>query len=318
MHPIWRALLSGWEWRPVILTVLLLMGALYLTGWRRLRTQSRNPRLASRWRLAAYGIGWVTLAIALMSPVDALGSHLFFMHMVQHLLLTMVAAPLLWLGAPFPIGLWGLPPQARDSVARWFAGDSAIRRGLAKVTSPIWAWCFYVAFLVGWHDPTLYSLAQGPAWVHDLEHLTMFGSGLLFWKHAVAAAPRIHGAFPIWARMIYLVATVVPNMATGVVLALSQSPIYPYYQTVPRLWGFTIMQDQQIAGAIMWIPGSMMYILAAVIALGVWSEQDKRYSPKRREAAARPKHPDVHRQLHNGALHAGVVEQNVAAGSSSC
>src|SRR5690554_2003244 len=105
MHPLTRALLSNWELRPEILAVIVPLGLLYFLGWQRLRRQSAHHRLATGLRLASYLSGLGIIAIALMSPIDRLGGQLFFMHMIQHLLFMMFAAPLLWLAQPFPIAL---------------------------------------------------------------------------------------------------------------------------------------------------------------------------------------------------------------------
>jgi putative membrane protein len=103
--------------------------------------------------------------------------------------------------------------------------------------------------------------------VHDLEHLTFFATAMLFWWHVTAAGPRIHKRFPLWARIGYLAAAIPPNMLTGVAIAFANEPIYTYYTTVPRLFGLTVMQDQMIGGVIMWVPGSMMYIMAILVFL---------------------------------------------------
>ncbi len=267
MHPLVRALLSGWEWRPEVLTVLVSLGILYMTGWRRLRRQRPGSRLASVPRLAAYLGGLFALALSLLSPIDRLGGQLFYMHMIQHMLSIMVAAPLLWLGMPFPVALWGLPAHLRRSIARFFVRDSAFRQGLRKVTRPAIAWLAFITIYVGWHDANLYNLALERDWVHDLEHITFFGAALLYWWHVVGAGPRIHGRFPAWARIGYLIGTVPPNMLLGVIIAYSDTVIYTYYLSVPRIWGITALQDQMIGGVIMWIPGSMMFIVAALIVL---------------------------------------------------
>ncbi len=111
MHPLTKALLSGWEWRLEIVAVLLALGLLYVLGWSRLRRQSKRHGLATWPRLAAYVGGLIVLAVSLMSPIDQLGGQLFFMHMTQHMLSIMVAAPLLLLGNPYPFMVWGLPRE---------------------------------------------------------------------------------------------------------------------------------------------------------------------------------------------------------------
>jgi cytochrome c oxidase assembly factor CtaG len=268
MHPLTRALLSAWEVRPDVLLVVLTLGTLYFLGWRRLRRQSAHPKLATGLRLASYFSGLGIIALSLMSPIDRLGSQLFFMHMIQHMLFMMFAAPLLWLAEPFPIVLWALPGKARHSVGSLFTRDSAFRRLLAKATAPGATWLIFISIYLGWHDPNAYNAALYHDWVHDLQHLTFFGAAMLYWWPVIGAAPHIHSHFPEWAKLPYLIATVPPNMFIGVSIAFATDVRYSYYESIPRFWGFTVMQDQQISGAIMWIPGSMMFIMAALIVLG--------------------------------------------------
>lgn len=266
MHPLLQALLSPWDWRLDVSLVLLIFATLYTTGWWRLRTRSRNPKLASFKRLAAYWIGLVTLAISLMSPIDALGGQLFFMHMLQHLITIMISAPLLWLAAPFPFVLWGLPPTLRRTVAGQFNRAATTRSLLRSVTQPSAVWVFFIVVYAGWHDPELYSLALRRDWVHDIQHITFFAAAMLYWWHVIGAGPRLHRV-AIWARLALLITVVPVNMIIGIVIANGSEVIYPYYTSVPRIWGFSALQDQMLAGVIMWIPGSMMLLLAVIILL---------------------------------------------------
>jgi putative membrane protein len=268
MHPLVRALLSAWEVRPIVLIVLLTMGTLYFVGWRRLRRQSAHQKLATGLRLASYFSGLGIIALSLMSPIDRLGGQLFFMHMVQHMLFMMLAAPLLWLAEPFPIALWALPGKARHQVGGLFTSDSAFRRTFAAATSPAICWLIFVSIYLGWHDPQAYNAALYHDWVHDIQHITFFGASMLYWWPVIGAAPHIHARFPEWAKLPYLIGTIPPNMFIGVSIAFATDVRYTYYESIPRFFGFTVMQDQQLSGAIMWIVGSMMFIMAALIVLG--------------------------------------------------
>jgi cytochrome c oxidase assembly factor CtaG len=279
MHPLIQALFSTWEWRFEVLAVLIPLGLLYTVGWQRLRKRSTHVRFATKTRLAAYGSGWALLVTALMSPLDRLGGQLFFMHMIQHMLMIMFVAPLLLLGNPFPFVLWGLPARWRQAIGDLFTRDSRFRHIVASATRPFIAWIVYAVVLVGWHDPTLYSLAQGRSWIHDLEHLTVFGGAMLYWWHVIGAGPRLHGRFPVWARIAYLLCLAPLNMITGMSIAFAEEPVFPYYASLPRLWGFTVMQDQMLGGAIMWIQGSEMQIVIALVVLALYFRKGKRGQP---------------------------------------
>ncbi len=270
--------------------MLVLAGIIYAVGWQRLRHRHSErssqpvhpPRLATEWRLIAYLGGLTLVGIALMSPIDILGGQLFYMHMIQHLLLVMLAPPLLLIANPFPFFLWGLPLKPRRSVARLFKPKSAFRHGLRTITPPGIVWIVYTAMLLGWHDPNAYNWALRSEWVHDIEHLTFFITAMLFWWHVIGNGPRIHGRFTLMPRIAYLLISVPVTMLTGIAIAFSSQPIYTYYTTVPRLWGTSVMDDQILGGVIMWIPGSMMYIIAALILIAglVQTEANKEPLPE--------------------------------------
>lgn len=276
MSPELRAALSSWDWRIEVIFVLALAGTLYSRGWWRLwrRTQARKRtgrRLAEPWRYAAYMAGIFFCALALLSPIAPLGQQLFFMHMIQHLLLIMIAPPLLFLANPMPFMLWGLPDGLRLRIGRFLSRllhrQSGFRRGLRSATSPGIIWMVWVVAVIGWHDPNAYNAALQYEWVHNLEHLTFFSASMIFWWHATGAGPHIHKERNLLGRIAFLIAAVPPNMLVGVVLAFVPDVAYTYYLAVPRLFAIDVLTDQKIGGVIMWIPGSMMYIIAALILI---------------------------------------------------
>jgi cytochrome c oxidase assembly factor CtaG len=269
-------LLRAWEFRPEVVLVLLLAATLFSLGWWRLR-QVPRARFAKGWRLAAYLIGLGLLALALLSPIDTLASYLLSMHMVQHLLLVMLAPVFLLIANPLPFTLWGMPATLRHRVGGLLRRGTWLRRALAALTSPGVVWIALAVILVGWHDPRVYDAALRIEWMHNLEHLTFFGVAMLFWWHVTGAGPRIHGASSAGVRIALLLATIPITMGIGIVIALSTQPIYLNYMTVPRALGLSVMEDQQLAGAIMWIPGSMMLILSALIlvAQALGAEESK-------------------------------------------
>lgn len=283
MHPLIRALLSPWEWRPDVLIILTALALLYAVGWLRLRRQSVHRKLATRGRLIAYMSGLGILALSLMSPIDRLGSQLFFMHMIQHMLMIQLAAPLLLLGNPFPFMMWALPQGPRLATTRLFTDDSAVRRLLTTVTRPGIAWLLFLTVYLGWHDVAAYNAALTYKWVHNLQHITFFVASLLYWWPIVGNAPHFHRRLPNWAKLPYLLGVIPPNMLVGVSIAFAPEVMYTYYLSVPRIWGFTALQDQQLAGAIMWIQGSEMYIW---VALFILYRMFRKKSPSQRVAAA--------------------------------
>ena len=259
-------LLRAWDFRPEVLLTLLLAGSLFTLGWWRLR-QVPSARFARGWRLAAYLSGLGLLGLALLSPIDTLASYLLSMHMVQHLLLVMLAPVFLLIANPLPFTLWGMPAPLRHRVGGLLSRGTWLRRALTALTSPGVVWIALVVILVGWHDPRAYDAALRIELVHNLEHLTFFGVAMLFWWHVTGAGPRIHGASSVGIRIALLLATIPITMGIGIVIALSTQPIYLNYMNVPRVLGLSVMEDQRLAGAIMWIPGSMMLILAVLVLI---------------------------------------------------
>jgi putative membrane protein len=187
--------------------------------------------------------------------------------MVQHLLLVMIAPPLLWIANPMPFSVWGLPTGLRLEVGRLLRQDAAFRRTVRSLTTPGIVWMAFVAALVGWHDPRAYEAALQYDLVHDLEHLTFFGTAMLFWWHVIGAAPHIHKRLSQGVRIGYTLSVVPPNMLTGIAISFTSEPIYNYYATTRRLRGMSVLQDQMLGGTLMWIPGSMMYLVAALVLI---------------------------------------------------
>ncbi len=303
-----RAIFTTWEFRPFVFGVSLVLGGLYLRGWLRLyrresaRDRSRRrlpvrggptpawrelprrsqrpgrPYLAEPWRAIAYFGGLTLFVLALASGLDAYSTLLFFVHMIQHELLLMIVPPLLWLGNPYPIILWGLPRRLRLLVGNLMARPSPFRHALRKLTNPGLVIFIHVAILWGWHDSTLYNLALERRWVHNLEHLCFFLVGMLFWWNAVGSAPRLRRSLSYAWRMLYVVAVIPFIVALGATLSFATSPLYPHYTVVPRLWGISVMDDQMYGGVIMW-ESIMNHIVAALILLAGHFRAEEQKAP---------------------------------------
>jgi cytochrome c oxidase assembly factor CtaG len=288
MDPVLSAILASWDWRADVLITLAVAGLLFTSGWRRLhhRTTShltgaarRSGRisLASGWRLLSYWTGLLIIALALLSPIDVLSAQLFTMHMIQHLLLIMIAPPLLLLANPMPFLLWGFPPRIRRRVGIGIGrviGSSAHSRNTVKsLTGPGLTWMIWVIVIIGWHDPAAYDAALRSEFIHDLEHISFFFVGMLFWWHVTGAGPRLHKQHGFIGRIAFVLSVIPPNMAAGVVIAFASEPIYAY---TSGYLGLTALGDQQLGGVIMWIPGSMMYIVAALILASQLLQREER------------------------------------------
>ncbi len=280
MNPTWQDLLSLWAFWPQIILILVALGALYVRGWWRLR-QRGSQRLANGWRLASFLAGLVTLGVAMLSFIEVLYNLLFSLHMVQHLLITMVGPPLLLLADPYPFLIWGLPDNARLATGRFLVPRAAVRRALRYTTSPWLVWALWVGGLWLWHLPAAYDAALTYEVLHVLEHMTFFVPAMLFWWHVTGATPRLRGRLSYGFRIAYLLAALAQNEILGIILAFSREPLYPHYTTVSRLWGLSVMDDQMLGGALMWVPGGMMYALAAIVLIARYLEQEEKKTRQR-------------------------------------
>jgi cytochrome c oxidase assembly factor CtaG len=266
----------SWGFEPWVAVPLGLAAATYARGW--LPLHRRAPHRFGAGRLATFLAGLAALVVALESPLHALGASLLQAHMAQHLLLMMVAPPLLLLGAPLLPILKGLP---RDIVRAWLvpllAWPPLVRLGRA-IVHPAVAWVLFVGSTWAWHMPSLYERALASENWHYAQHAFFLSTALAFWWPVVQPWPS-RRVWPAWALIPYLVLADLQNTVLSAWLAFSDRVIYPAYEAAPRLWGISALADQAAAGAIMWVPGSLAFLLPTVwIAVRL-------LSPKARAAA---------------------------------
>lgn len=252
----------GWT-----MTLGLLLGAsalLYTLGVRRLW------RRAGRWRgvraahVLRFVLGWSALACALLSPIDALADRSFALHMLQHELLMLVAAPLLVLARPLEAWTWALAPRARRGVVA-LAHARPLGRAWCAITGQPGAWCLHAAAVWIWHVPALFLAALADASLHVLQHTCFLTTALLFWWSIFRTRAGSHTA----GAMASVFTTMLHTSALGALLTLAAHP--SYVATVqPMMFGLTPLEDQQLGGLIMWVPGSLAYLVAGLILVAGW------------------------------------------------
>jgi cytochrome c oxidase assembly factor CtaG len=282
MSSVSQAILSSWSFDPKIPLGLAAAFLLYFRGW--LVLHRTVPERFPLWRLLGFASGLLALWVAIASPLDAFSGLLLSAHMVQHLLLMAVAPPLILLGAPFLPLLRGLPRTfARDGVGPFLTWH-ALRRAVNAVSRPSVCWFLMAVTLCGWHIPAAFDLAlRFPGW-HKVEHACFLGASLLFWWPVVRPFPSRPQA-PLWSVPLYLFAADVLNTAISAVLTFSEHVLYPTYAAAPRLFGTTPLGDQSAAGVIMWVPGSLFFLIpAAVIAIQYLSASHRLVRPDARFA----------------------------------
>jgi len=243
---------------------LLLAAALYLRGFTRLHDQMTARFPLSR--LAHYLAGIAALALALASPLAALDDRLLTTHMVQHLLLLMVAPPLLLLGAPqIPI-VRAIPPALAKKTVGLVAKSRACRRLFSAMTHPLTALALFSAVMMGWHLPWPFQAAVRSNDWHIVEHGCMIVAGLLFWYPVIRPWPA-RERWSWWALVAYLLIADGVNSLLAAFMVFSGRVLYPLYASLPRLGGISPIDDQISAGALMWVPGSSLFLITAIVIM---------------------------------------------------
>ena len=265
-----------WNASPLELLLPLLVAFWYAVGVRALWRAAGVGRGVSSSQAIAFGAGIVTLMVALASPLDAMADLLFSAHMVQHLLLILVAAPLLILGAPVVPALWALPRARRRALGRWWHRATGARSVLHALTAPATAFVLHFVALWFWHMPAPYQAALRSPAVHAMEHLSFLGTALLFWWAVAPSLGRLRGSEG--AGILIVAGTLLHSGALGALLMFARAPWYPAHEAGARAWGMTALEDQQLAGLIMWIPASLVYIAAAAWLFLRWMRRDERRS----------------------------------------
>ena len=267
-HDLWTA----WSTDPAIWLGLIWAGVLYGGGLR------YAPRRMRR-RAVAFTAGCAVLAVALLSPLHALSEALFSAHMVQHTLIIAVAAPLIVMGRPVLISLWALPRRARRGLAA-----HRVSRTLAQATQlgPGQAFLWHGGVLWVWHLPALYQASLGNAFVHALQHASFLITALWFWSALFSVRRR---SWSYGSGVFYTFATAVHTGALGALMTLAPANWYARYDGTTEAWGLTPLEDQQLAGLIMWVPAGLIYTLLALLLLAAWLRESEQRLAQRRGIA---------------------------------
>lgn len=256
------------------LTGAVAAALLHVRGSRRhLRVTSAARLRMQKRRTWAFYAALVTIVAALDSPIDDLAGKLFWVHMVQHVLLMMIAAPLMVLAAPWTPIWKGLSlPLRRRLGAAWVRSPAwRVSRAVGRwLAAPAPAWILFNADLGAWHLPAVYELTLRSQALHDLEHVSFLVLGVLFWAQVIDSPP-LRPRLDLPRRVAYVTLGATAAWLLAVVLAFARSPLYPTYAALhSRPGGLSALADQQLAAGIMWGPGSIPYALFVFVALYRW------------------------------------------------
>lgn len=257
---------GSWNWAPWQVLPMLFACGLYAAGCWHMQHARNLHKVLGLSRIAAFAAGMLVLAAALLSPLDALADQLFSAHMTQHLLLLMVAPPLLVWSRPLLAWLWALPLPRRRGLARRWNGAGRLRAVHAWLMRPLVIWLLASAALWLWHIPGFYDWALANEWVHVVEHLCFFLSSLAFWTLVVEP---YDGARPNpGLAIVAVVAFALHSGILGALLTFASAPLYHTHNL--SFPGLSPLEDQQVAGLIMWIPASVIYLAALSLLFVDW------------------------------------------------
>lgn len=261
----------SWPFEPVVLIGVEIAAVLYIVGG--------IGRRAERWRDVAFWLALATILVSLQSPLEMLARQLFWIHMVQHLLLMVVAAPLLALASPWT-RLWrALPLGLRRGIARPVfkaPGFAPARWAYRRLSSPTVIWVLAAGNLWLWHVPFLYDLTLRHHLVHHLEHALFLGLGIAFWAQLIDQYP-FRSRLTSLGRAAYVFGAMIQSWGLAAILSFAGTPLYAYALLHSRPGGISALTDQQLGGGMMWVPGAITYSLAFVWLLFRWlAEEDAR------------------------------------------
>jgi cytochrome c oxidase assembly factor CtaG len=272
---------TGWEFDPFFVVPVATVALLYLRGVS--RVNRLHPKsLYPRQRVTYFFLGLAALVVANMSPLARYDTDLFAAHMVQHLLIVMVGTPLLLLGTPITLLLRASSPQLRREVLLPILHS----RVLKAVSFPVLAWIVLAATMWTTHYSSLFDAALENEWLHRLEHGWYLGAAFLFWWPVVGAdlSPwRLN--HPL--RLLYVFLQMPQNSFLAVSIYDSTRVIFPHYATLVRTWGPDALTDQEMAGAIMWVAGDLLFLAAFVLIAVGWVRHDEKEAVRQDRAIAR-------------------------------
>lgn len=263
---------SAWYVDPFVALPMLFATWLYLRGVRNLWAQVGEGEVIHKRQRASWVAGMFSLVVALFSPLDALGGALFSAHMVQHLILFLVTPWLLSYARPGLAMWWGLPREHRSRFAK-SAGKQPVFTRLHRASqSPTVIVLVFTAVLWMWHTPALYNAALRSDFLHAIEHMSFMAGAYLLWSWLVSVqmgfghrAGRRHGL-----AVLIVFATVMQSGVLGAILTFARTPLYSSHEAYTAVWGFTLLEDQQLAGLLMWVPMGMTFTLVALLLFRAW------------------------------------------------
>jgi putative membrane protein len=257
------ASVAGWSLDPAVLAPLGIGLVVYVVGISKLWRHAGIGHGASILQAIFFALGWLCMAVAIASPLHEISERLFAMHMLEHELVMTIAAPLLVFSRPLGPMLWAFPRLWRPQVAR-AARTGAYLLGWDILSRPLVATLVHAAAIWLWHIPAVFDAALDNEMLHWLQHVSFLVTAMFFWWSLLGLRQKAGVAIG------ELFATGMQTGALGVLLALARQPMYPAQAMLARASGVDPLQDQQLAGLVMWVPAGLVYVAAALAIAGIW------------------------------------------------
>jgi putative membrane protein len=276
LHPNGRGLLAeavrNWTWEPVTIGLVLLSAVLYALGLLQLWRRAGVDRGIRVWEAAAFAAGLLSIGAALLSPLAWLSTILFSAHMTQHEILMLVSAPMLVFGRPLQAFLWAFRPARREQIAR-LTQRSSIAATWHALTDPAAVFLLHAAALWIWHIPPLYDAAIANEAVHAGQHASFLITAALFWWGMVHGR---YGRISYGVGVLYVFLTALHSSVLGALLTVAPNVWYPPYVRTGAEWRVDALQDQQLAGLLMWVPSGVIFIVFGLALLAAWLGESER------------------------------------------
>jgi cytochrome c oxidase assembly factor CtaG len=274
MSPEYRAIFNDWSPPIFLTTALLLTVILYTRGWYAIR--KTRPALFPTWRLVTFNLGIATIWVSIASPMDGFADALLSAHMVEHLLLMSFVPPLLLLGYPQVPLLRGIPHVITVRLLAPFLRMKWLRTLGHFLTKPIVAWLAMNLTFLAWHLPAAYDFALEHEHWHEFEHICFLATSILFWWPLIRPWPTT-SLYPGWIMLPYLVLADIVNTALSAFLAFCDRPVYIYYLQRPNPFHIDPLSDQRAGAVVMWVIGSLIFLIPAVFVTFRLLRQDTRH-----------------------------------------
>jgi cytochrome c oxidase assembly factor CtaG len=287
-HGLAAEAIHRWHWEPITVGLLVASAALYAAGTRAVWRRAGVGRGVRRWQACSFAGGLLSLALALLSPVVWLSTILFSMHMTQHEILMLVAAPLLVFGQPLFAMLWALPRGGRESWGRW-SQRPFVARSWQALTGPLTVFLMHAFALWIWHTPRLYEAALHSEAIHAVEHLCFVLTAALFWWAMIHGR---YGRIGYGIAVLYIFLTAIHSSVLGALMTISPGVLYTDYAAAGALWHVDPLEDQQLAGLLMWVPSGLVFIIFGLALFAAWlGQSDKRVDLGSVALSLRPRLP---------------------------